>query len=96
MVTGSSSGIGRAVCELLLKANYKVIGMARDHSKFTPNDSNYVPFEVDLKDQNETTNVAKALLKAHPETNILISNAGAGSFNPIENFSDYLKSRRKN
>ena len=76
MVTGSSSGIGRAVCELLLKADYKVLGIARDHSKFTPNDSNYFPFEVDLKNQNETTNVAKALLKAHPEANILISNAG--------------------
>ncbi|MED5299410.1 MAG: SDR family oxidoreductase [Pseudomonadota bacterium] len=87
VVTGSSSGIGRAVCELLLKADYKVLGIARDHSKFTPNDTNYFPFEVDLKNQNETTNVAKALLKAHPEANILISNAGEGRFNPIENFS---------
>tara|TARA_B100000214_G_C23962960_1_gene626198 strand:- start:1594 stop:2283 length:690 start_codon:yes stop_codon:yes gene_type:complete len=87
VVTGSSSGIGKAVCELLLKANYKVVGIARDHSKFTPNDNNYFPYEVDLKDQSQTTNVAKALLKAHPEATVLVSNAGQGSFNPIENFS---------
>ena len=87
VVTGSSSGIGKAVCELLLKANYKVVGIARDHSKFTPNDNNYYPYEVDLKDQSQTTNVAKALLKAHPEATVLVSNAGQGSFNPIENFS---------
>ena len=87
VVTGSSSGIGKAVCELLLKANYKVVGIARDHSKFTPNDNNYFPYELDLKDQSQTTNVAKALLKAHPEATVLVSNAGQGSFNPIENFS---------
>ena len=87
VVTGSSSGIGKAVCELLLKANYKVVGIARDHSKFTPNDNNYFPYEVDLKDQSQTTDVAKALLKAHPEATVLVSNAGQGSFNPIENFS---------
>ena len=87
VVTGSSSGIGKAVCELLLQANYKVVGIARDHSKFTPNDNNYFPYEVDLKDQSQTTNVAKALLKAHPEATVLVSNAGQGSFNPIENFS---------
>ena len=87
VVTGSSSGIGKAVCQLLLKASFKVIGIARDHSKFTPNDSNYFPYEVDLKDQQATTNAAKALLKAHPEASVLVSNAGRGSFNPIENFS---------
>ena len=87
VVTGSSSGIGKAVCELLLKANYKVVGIARDHSKFTPDNNNYFPYEVDLKDQSQTTNVAKALLKAHPEATVLVSNAGQGSFNPIENFS---------
>ena len=87
VVTGSSSGIGKAVCEFLLKANYKVVGIARDHSKFTPNDNNYFPYEVDLKDQSQTTDVAKALLKAHPEATVLVSNAGQGSFNPIENFS---------
>ena len=87
IVTGSSSGIGKAVCQLLLKTSFKVIGIARDHSKFTPNDSNYFPYEVDLKDQQATINTAKALLKAHPEASVLVSNAGRGSFNPIENFS---------
>ena len=87
VVTGSSSGIGKAVCQLLLKTRFKVIGIARDHSKFTPNDSNYFPYEVDLKDQQATINTAKALLKAHPEASVLVSNAGRGSFNPIENFS---------
>ena len=36
LVTGSSDGIGRSITLSLLKSGAKVIGLARDHSKFNP------------------------------------------------------------
>ena len=48
LISGSSSGIGRAISEKLLDSGIKVIGLARDHSKFKPSKKNYIPFEADL------------------------------------------------
>ena len=36
LVTGSSDGIGRSITLSLLNSGAKVIGLARDHSKFNP------------------------------------------------------------
>ena len=33
LVTGSSKGLGLAICKRLLKSNYKVVGIARTKSK---------------------------------------------------------------
>ena len=35
IITGSSSGIGRAIAELLLRQGASVVGIARDHAIFT-------------------------------------------------------------
>ena len=43
IVTGSSSGIGKAITSILLKSGADVIGIARDHEKFEPNSDCYLP-----------------------------------------------------
>ena len=48
LITGSSSGIGRATAELLLGRGAAVIGIARDHTKFAPGFSRYDPVTLDL------------------------------------------------
>ena len=48
LISGSSSGIGRAISKKLLDNGIKVIGLARDHSKFKPSKKNYIPVEADL------------------------------------------------
>ena len=48
LISGSSSGIGKAISEKFLETGIKVIGLARDHSKFKPDEKNYIPIEADL------------------------------------------------
>ena len=50
LVTGSSSGIGKAIATRFLRDGMKVIGLARDHSKFDPHEGIYHPITVDLSD----------------------------------------------
>ena len=57
LVTGSSSGIGRSITERLLNSGAKVIGLARDHSKFTNGHQNYLTYPHCL-----TTNVQQYFL----------------------------------
>ena len=87
LVTGSSSGIGKAITALLLKNGMKGIGLARDHSKFTPEQSNYFPVTVDLSDIVNIEKKIQAVLKEYPTISIFISNAGYGDFRHLENFS---------
>ena len=87
LVTGSSSGIGKAICEKLLHDGFKVVGLARNHKKFRSDSLNYFPYSVDLSNSDETSKTLKKLLLEHPEINILVSNAGYGSFQSLENYS---------
>ncbi|MDG1887502.1 MAG: SDR family NAD(P)-dependent oxidoreductase [Alphaproteobacteria bacterium] len=87
VVTGSSSGIGRAICEKLLSHGCKVIGLAREHSKFAPNNKLYFPYQIDLADLDETSSFLKKIIVDHKDINVLISNAGYGKFQSLENFS---------
>jgi short-subunit dehydrogenase len=87
VVTGSSSGIGRAISQDLLSHGYKVIGLARDHKKFDPGNKHYFPYEIDLTDFDRTVSLLKKILVDHEEINILVSNAGFGKFQSLENFS---------
>ena len=86
-MTGSSSGIGRAISQDLLSHGYKVIGLARDHKKFDPKNKRYFPYEIDLTDFDRTVSLLKRILVNHEEINILVSNAGFGKFQSLENFS---------
>ena len=86
-MTGSSSGIGRAISQDLLSHGYKVIGLARDHKKFDPKNKRYFPYEIDLTDFDRTVSLLKRILVNHKEINILVSNAGFGKFQSLENFS---------
>ena len=87
VVTGSSNGIGRAISQDLLSHGYKVIGLARDHKKFDPENKQYFPYEIDLTDFDRTVSLLKRILADHEEVNVLVSNAGFGKFQSLENFS---------
>ena len=87
LVTGSSSGIGKAITARLLENGIRVIGLARDHNKFTPRQSTYCPITVDLSDVSNLEKKIRTTLKQYPEISIFISNAGYGDFRHLENFS---------
>ena len=87
LVTGSSSGIGKAITAKLLDLGAKVIGISRDHKKAIIQHDNYITYTVDISDIHNLEKNIKLILKDHPKINGLVSNAGNGEFGPLENFS---------
>ena len=87
LVTGSSSGIGLSITKKLLNCGAKVIGIARNHSKFSIDHPNYVTYDVEMSDLNNLNKVMNKIIKENNEITGLISNAGYGEFGPLENFS---------
>ena len=87
LVTGSSSGIGYEITTKLLDLGAKVIGIARNHDRFSLEHKNYIKYDCDVSINKKLEILLKQILKNHPEINCLISNAGYGDFGPLENYS---------
>ena len=87
LITGSSSGIGRAISVKLLEEGATVYGIARNHKKFQPDTDRYKAITVDLTDLHTIPEKLSDLLVSNPEIDGFISNAGYGNFDNLENFS---------
>ena len=87
LVTGSSDGIGRSITLSLLKNGAKVIGLARDHSKFNPETKNYIIYKTDFSNEEILLNTIAKIIKDHKDLDCLVSNAGFGKFGTLETFS---------
>ena len=87
LVTGSSDGIGRSITLSLLKSGAKVIGLARDHSKFNPETKNYIKYNIDFSNEEILLNTISKIIKDHKDLDCLVSNAGFGKFGTLETFS---------
>jgi 3-oxoacyl-[acyl-carrier protein] reductase len=74
LITGGSSGIGAATCEMLLSAGHRVICLDRKPGTNTSPNLEYVL--VDLSDTRATAATAHELAERYPITTI-IHNAGA-------------------
>ena len=85
IVTGASSGIGKATCELLLQQGYKVIGIARRETDITH--ENFQSLCGDLSDLENLPSFLETLVKHNPQIDGLICNAGRGQFGSLEEFS---------
>ena len=87
LVTGSSDGIGRSITLALLNSGAKVIGLARDHSKFNPETKNYIKYKTDFSNEEILLNTIAKIIKDHKDLDCLVSNAGFGKFGTLETFS---------
>ena len=87
LVTGSSDGIGRSITLSLLNSGAKVIGLARDHSKFDPETKNYIKYKTDFSNEEILLNTIAKIIKDHKDLDCLVSNAGFGKFGTLETFS---------
>ena len=87
VVTGSSSGIGRATATRLLEAGFTVIGLARHHNRYEMNHDRYHPRTADFSDIEKLDKIATDILKDYPKISVLVCNAGFGDFRHLENFS---------
>lgn len=87
LVTGASSGIGRAIARLLLQQGHHVIGTSRDYSKFSRVMANFTPVQLDLGLPESLPDRMRTLEKQFPALDSVIFNAGAGQFGSLEEFS---------
>ena len=82
VVTGASSGIGRAISERLLRLGYSVIGVSRTVECSSFSSENFTALQVDLSEEKATLAFCEKLKKEN--IYILINAAGFGHFEPHE------------
>ena len=82
VVTGASSGIGKAISERLLDLGFFVIGVSRNVSSSLFEHTNFQAIQTDLSEEKETLKLCQTLKEK--EIFILINSAGFGRFEPHE------------
>jgi NADP-dependent 3-hydroxy acid dehydrogenase YdfG len=87
VITGVSSGIGRATARKMLQQGHQVIGISRDCSQFTQAHEHFTPIELDLANLNQLPEKLAHLDKKFPHIDTLVCCAGFGQFGSLEEFS---------
>lgn len=87
LVTGASSGIGRAIAKKLLQQGHIVIGTSRDCKQFKTSLPDFSFLEIDFAQLDTITTKMKILEKQYPDLDTVVFSAGYGQFGNIEQFS---------
>jgi NADP-dependent 3-hydroxy acid dehydrogenase YdfG len=87
VVTGASSGIGRAVALRLLAGGWRVAGVARGGDRLAAVDPRLEPWPLDLADLDALPARLASWIEAHPPVDAVVSCAGRGRFGALEEFS---------
>jgi len=88
IVTGASSGIGKAICDVLLQEDYEIFGIGRDfsHAEKLLDNSAFHKVELDLLDTGKTESEIRKISKGR-SVDLLINCAGAGYYGLHEELS---------
>ncbi len=85
LVTGASSGIGKSVARKLKAEGFKVYAAARRVEKMKDlEDSGIIPVELDLTDDESVLDCVHTILSKEKRIDVLVNNAGYGSYGAIE------------
>jgi len=87
LITGASSGIGRACARTLLDKGHEVIGVSRDCQKFTQAHQRFSSVQIDFSDLASLPDKIKQLVKQYPAIDGIVFSAGKGQFSSLEEFS---------
>jgi NAD(P)-dependent dehydrogenase (short-subunit alcohol dehydrogenase family) len=83
LVTGGSSGIGRAIGKLLSEKGFIVYGTSRNPEKCSDNVS-FPLLKMEVTDPNSIKEVIATIIKKEQRLDIVVNNAGVGITGPIE------------
>jgi len=83
LITGCSSGMGKATVEFLAKLDFKVYAASRTPEKIK-NHPNITPLELDITNPNSV----KETIKKIDKIDILINNAGYGLVSTVEEMQE--------
>ena len=85
LVTGGSSGIGRAIAKTLSDAGAKVAITGRDEKRLTEaaHALNALPVRADVSNEADVLRTYEEVLKAFGHLDVLVNNAGKGVFKPL-------------
>ena len=88
LVTGASSGIGAMTAQELAKAGFTVYAAARRVDKMNALKKEGIrPVSLDLTNEESMVNCVQMILKEAGRIDVLINNAGYGSYGAIEDVS---------
>ena len=87
-VTGASSGLGTVISATLIKNGTKVYGLARNTKALISLQTNlgdqFIPVSLDISNQEAVKSWVGATFSEQQTPDILINNAGVGSFGKID------------
>lgn len=85
LITGASSGIGESTALLLLRAGFKVYAAARRVEKMKGIEQNGVTtIALDVTQEESIVNCVKTIQDKEGSIDVLINNAGYGSYGAVE------------
>jgi len=89
LVTGASSGMGRATVELFLSKDFIVYAATRTPEAFDGyQNANLIPLRMDLTNQQSIDDAVQKIVKNHKKIDILVNNAGYGLVSSVEEVSE--------
>ncbi|MCH8062535.1 MAG: SDR family oxidoreductase [Chloroflexi bacterium] len=99
LITGASSGIGKATALYLAGLGYRVIGTSRSigrldalMSECEGNGRKFIPLELDVNSNDAVSRVLPDVVREHGPIDALVNNAGYGLWGPVETLTiDELK-----
>jgi len=86
LITGASSGIGKASAEYLAQQGHTVFGTSRYPGSF-PKPSDYTILQMDVTEIESIQTIVNQIFKAAGKIDVLINNAGFGIAGAMENTS---------
>ena len=80
LVTGSRTGLGRAMAVHLLEHGYTVIGCSRGAPGTLPEGA-YAHVECDVADEAQVVSMVRGIARDHGRLDVVVNNAGVASMN---------------